>query len=836
MISGFVSSDLSGWTLLWQSSLCMLLGLLGSFLFRRQAARAHQVLMLGIMMSLLVPFLSLGVSYYGLGLLEAAPQNSPPVPPKAVASVPTRDKGEEVWVLSSPTVNDASASPESAPSSATPLTRSQTPAQGIKTQPVLRAVMEIVTLTRLLLVIWGLVSLGLLLRLLRTFVLGLRLLPSAQPLENEELTELLNHACTELGVRPRIDIRVSSSVRSPMIWCWSVRPILLIPTGTNYLTRSADWLGLFCHEVAHWKRRDHWVGLGSELAVCLIWWHPLLWWAKQRLLFLSEQACDDWVLASGQTGPDYAELLLNLLPEGRMAFVPTVVGKEHTMKARIHRIIKNRVSNPRVGWPWALAALLITASLAVGTALAQRRPARAPRSERQEHQAQQEELHETLRYLETRMKTSLIELETLEQKGRGQGMKARILRDEVQRLREQLRELKPMGEERLPRRRRPEAPRKDDRSDLTKRRDALTELVAKLERELGGAFGHRPERAKKHQETLTELHRQLIQVQRRLEQDAPGHDAHAAEHQAHLKAHQVHVQNLRKERDQLAQKAEHLEQRLHESGDRDPDLQEQLHRELDAMHKQLDHMSATLEDHAPGPHPEPRPEPDASHDRLQEIRELEQQAKRRARALKELQDKGRLEEARAMQIRLQEIRAHLAEVREEMKSRDLRERELTLLKVKEDRGRIDEVRSILEDQILHTKAELEDLPEDRDDEAHELRAHLDMLNERNSDLNRRLSVLDEDHAEDMDLFMEMSAPRLPAQPGVRPGEGVQDQLNTLHGRMDELTGQMKELRHLLQQILERKTRRPPQRPRREGSELDVDFFPEPERPAGLDEP
>ena len=70
MIHDLFPNDMSWGWLLAQSTLCMALGLLGSFAFRRQAARAHQALLLGLIMSLLVPLMSLGVDRLGLGLLK----------------------------------------------------------------------------------------------------------------------------------------------------------------------------------------------------------------------------------------------------------------------------------------------------------------------------------------------------------------------------------------------------------------------------------------------------------------------------------------------------------------------------------------------------------------------------------------------------------------------------------------------------------------------------------------------------------------------------------------------------------------------------------------------
>ena len=96
--------------------------------------------------------------------------------------------------------------------------------------------------------------------------------------------------------------------------------------------------------------------------------------AKSRLINLSEQACDDWVVASGQPGTDYAESLLNLIPEGQMAFVPAVVTSKKGLAGRVRRILEDHCANPQSGWRWSITAAILAASIAAGVAFAQKRP------------------------------------------------------------------------------------------------------------------------------------------------------------------------------------------------------------------------------------------------------------------------------------------------------------------------------------------------------------------------------------------------------------------------------------------------------------------------------
>ena len=149
-------------------------------------------------------------------------------------------------------------------------------------------------------------------RLLIAFVSGIRLLRRAQTGRCEHIRPAADSARARLCITKDLRIRGSKDVCSPMIWCWSRPPVLLVQED---LDDRIDWVDVICHELAHWRRWDHVSGLIAEVAVCILPWNPLLWWSKKRMVRLSEQACDDWVLAGGRAGTDYAQSLLNLSPE-----------------------------------------------------------------------------------------------------------------------------------------------------------------------------------------------------------------------------------------------------------------------------------------------------------------------------------------------------------------------------------------------------------------------------------------------------------------------------------------------------------------------------------------
>ena len=66
------------WPLAWQSTLCLAAGLIGSFLLRRHAVRAHQILLLGLIAVALIPVLSHVVKRNQWGLFVAERIVAPP--------------------------------------------------------------------------------------------------------------------------------------------------------------------------------------------------------------------------------------------------------------------------------------------------------------------------------------------------------------------------------------------------------------------------------------------------------------------------------------------------------------------------------------------------------------------------------------------------------------------------------------------------------------------------------------------------------------------------------------------------------------------------------------
>ncbi len=353
MISELFVRDMSLWAVAWQSTFVAVIGLVGSFLLRRRPARASQVLLLAMIATVLVPAMGILVKHFELGVFVAEPIQSEVEMPHEF--VPDVYETSVAIPLHEDTVNEIHE-------------RTEGPV-------LLEAGSALAHIPWRLIVLYGWMTATLILlgRLSVDVVYGIRLLRRAQSRVSGHIERAADSARARLGIAKALQIRSSVDVRSPVIWCWSSTPVLLVSAD---LDGGLDWVGVICHELAHFRRRDHISGLIAELIVCFLPWNPLLWWSKRRMVRFSEQACDDWVVAGGRSAEDYAQSLLNFRPQKQVAFVPAVVSSKKILAGRIRRIVEEKCKSPYIGFRWSITAVAIAGCIAVGIAFAQTRAAR----------------------------------------------------------------------------------------------------------------------------------------------------------------------------------------------------------------------------------------------------------------------------------------------------------------------------------------------------------------------------------------------------------------------------------------------------------------------------
>jgi beta-lactamase regulating signal transducer with metallopeptidase domain len=120
-----------------------------------------------------------------------------------------------------------------------------------------------------------------------------------------------------------------------------LRPYISLPVGIDRLLTDRELDAVLIHEVTHARRRDNLIGLIHEIALCGLWFHPLVWLTGFRLAMFRELSCDDSVIERSR-GTDLVTALAKLADPGESRLLRA--GATTLFR---HRLIRLKTSPPQ---------------------------------------------------------------------------------------------------------------------------------------------------------------------------------------------------------------------------------------------------------------------------------------------------------------------------------------------------------------------------------------------------------------------------------------------------------------------------------------------------------
>jgi beta-lactamase regulating signal transducer with metallopeptidase domain len=154
----------------------------------------------------------------------------------------------------------------------------------------------------------------------------------------------------------------------PLVWAVGGPARLILPAELWTALEDEQRTTILVHELAHLRRRDHWVRRLELVVSGLYWWLPTAWWARRALREAEEQCCDAWVVwAMPKASTTYANALLEALDFLAGAYPPAPavasgIGHLSCLKRRLRMIV--RAQTPRgLSWAGRLAVLGLACAL-----------------------------------------------------------------------------------------------------------------------------------------------------------------------------------------------------------------------------------------------------------------------------------------------------------------------------------------------------------------------------------------------------------------------------------------------------------------------------------------
>lgn len=217
------------------------------------------------------------------------------------------------------------------------------------------------TMARVALVVWALVSLRLLAMALASARLSRRRWAESAILVDEPLRRRFERIKDLVGIDRNVELVVNRNEFGPLVAGWW-KPVVVIPRSIAVDASRQDLDLALAHELVHLRRGDLLTSLLQLTARSIWWFHPGVWWLCTMIDRSSEQCCDDEVIAAMRCKPaNYANFLVSILE--RKHLLRQAIGFPGARPAQVSRQRLKRLNKPTAAFlphsPWYYRVLFV---------------------------------------------------------------------------------------------------------------------------------------------------------------------------------------------------------------------------------------------------------------------------------------------------------------------------------------------------------------------------------------------------------------------------------------------------------------------------------------------
>lgn len=179
---------------------------------------------------------------------------------------------------------------------------------------------------------------------------------STTPTETQWQTTMAKLA-ERLRISRAVRLCESAITEVPVVIGW-IRPVVLFPVSAFSGLTVEQMEALLAHELAHIRRHDYLVNLLQCCAETLLFYHPAVWWAGQRMRAERENCCDDLAVEVCGDAVSYARALAQMEHLRGEAPALAMAANGGSLLERIQRLLPPAIPTSGRNPDWAIAAVL----------------------------------------------------------------------------------------------------------------------------------------------------------------------------------------------------------------------------------------------------------------------------------------------------------------------------------------------------------------------------------------------------------------------------------------------------------------------------------------------